>query len=147
MLWLCLPVWLDILIIKIWRSRDKCIDRAFPKVKNSLVCAKFPMSSKFHFSQWKTYFTKFIDNFLKFVETEYLNHYFKFKMWPALCKFSILFSTVKLRLGRINFLSSSIGALGLLNLGIRLYFQVFDNSHRDLKLRFLNDAVAGLSNS
>ena len=105
------------------------------------------MSSKFHFSQWKTYFTKFIDNFLKFVETEYLNHYFKFKMWPALCKFSILFSAVKLRLGRINFLRSSIGALGLLNLGLKLYFQVFDNSHRDLKLRFLNDAVAGLSNS
>ena len=36
--------------------------------------------------------------------------------------------------------------LGLLNLGLRLYLQVFDNSQRDLTLRFLNVYLAGLLN-
>ena len=42
------------------------------------------MSSKFHLSKWKTYFSQFIDKFLKTEEVEYLIHYVKFKMWPAL---------------------------------------------------------------
>ena len=48
------------------------------------------MSSIFHLSKWKTYFSKFIDKFLKIEEVEYLIHYAKFKIWPALltlCKF------------------------------------------------------------
>ena len=36
--------------------------------------------------------------------------------------------------------------LGLLELGIRLYLQVFDNSQRHLTLRFLNVYLAGLLN-
>ena len=32
----------------------------------------------------KTYFSQFIDKFLKIEEVEYLIHYVKFKMWPAL---------------------------------------------------------------
>ena len=60
------------------------------------------MGSKFHISQWKTYFTQFTDKFLKLEEIEYLVHYIKFEMWPALCKFPILFSAVKLKL-RPNF--------------------------------------------
>ena len=56
------------------------------------------MGSKFDFSQWKTYFTKFINKFLKFEETEYLNHHVKVEMWPALCKFPILFSALKFKL-------------------------------------------------
>ena len=42
------------------------------------------MSSKFHLSKWKTYFSQFIDKFLKIDEVEYLIHYVKFKMWPGL---------------------------------------------------------------
>ena len=77
---------------------------------------------------------------------EYLNHHVKFQMWPALCKFPILFSAVKLKLGHnvSQFILDS--KLGLLNLALRLYFQVFDNSQRNLKLRFLNVAPAGLPN-
>ena len=36
--------------------------------------------------------------------------------------------------------------LGLLELGLRLYLQVFDNSQRHLTLRFLNVYLAGLLN-
>ena len=42
------------------------------------------MSSKFPLSKWKTYFSPFIDKFLKIEEVEYLIRYAKFKMWPAL---------------------------------------------------------------
>ena len=42
------------------------------------------MGSKFHLSKWKTYFSQFIDKFLKIEEAEYLIHYVKFNMWPAL---------------------------------------------------------------
>ena len=50
------------------------------------------MSSKFHLSKWKTYFSQFIDKFLKTEEVEYLIHYVKFKMWPALFYVSSPFS-------------------------------------------------------
>ena len=42
------------------------------------------------------------DKFLKFDEMKYLIHYVKVQMWPALCKFSILFSAMKFKL-RYNF--------------------------------------------
>ena len=42
------------------------------------------MSSKFLLSKWETYFSQFIDKFLKIDEVEYLIHSVKFKMWPAL---------------------------------------------------------------
>ena len=42
------------------------------------------MSSKLHLSKWKTYFSQFIDKFLKIEEVEYLSNYVEFKMWPAL---------------------------------------------------------------
>ena len=42
------------------------------------------MGSKFHFLQWKTYFTQFIGKFLTFEEMEYLIHHVKFEMWPLL---------------------------------------------------------------
>ena len=42
------------------------------------------MSSKFHLSKRKTYFSQFVDKFLKIEEVEYLIRYVKFKMWPAL---------------------------------------------------------------
>ena len=31
----------------------------------------------------KKYFSEFIDKLLKIEEVEYINHYVKFKMWPA----------------------------------------------------------------
>ena len=42
------------------------------------------MCSKFHLSKWKTYFSQFIDTFLKIEEVEYQIHYIKLKMWPPL---------------------------------------------------------------
>ena len=48
-------------------------------------------------------FFPIIDTFLIFEEMEYLIHHTQFKMWQALCKFPILFSTVKLKFGN-NFL-------------------------------------------
>ena len=38
-----------------------------------------------------------IDNFLKFEKMEYLIHHVKAEMWPAMCKFPIFFSAVKLK--------------------------------------------------
>ena len=42
------------------------------------------MSSKFPLFKWKTYFSQFIDKFLKIEEVKYLNYYVKFKIWPVL---------------------------------------------------------------
>ena len=53
---------------------------ALHKVKNFVVCAKFPVGSEFHFSHWKTYFTQTIGKFLKSEGMEYLNHHVKFKI-------------------------------------------------------------------
>ena len=50
------------------------------------------MSSKFHLSKWKTYFSQFIDKLLKIEEVEYLTHDVKFKMWRALFYINPLFS-------------------------------------------------------
>ena len=73
----------------------------------------------------------FIDEFLKFEDMEYLNHHVKFEMWPVLSKFRILFSAVKLKLGKTFPNSYTDSKFGLLTLGLRLYFQVFDNSQTD----------------
>ena len=43
-----------------------------------------PISSKFHLSKWKTYFSQIVDKFFKIEDLEYLIHYVKFYMWPAL---------------------------------------------------------------
>ena len=60
------------------------VSRTSPKAKISVLCAEYPMSWKFHLSKRKTYFSQFIDKFLKIEEVEYLLHYVKFKMLPAL---------------------------------------------------------------
>ena len=112
------------------------------------------ISSRFKipFSQRKTYLSQFVDNFLKFEET--------FEMWPALCKFSILFSTGKLRLGHIFSLCTLDSKLGfwLLVLGCNFrffpiyieikklgffewrsrFFLILPNSWNRLKIRTLN---------
>ena len=54
---------------------------------------EYPVSSKFHEFQLKTYFIQFTAKFLKFEEIEYLRiHYVKFKMWPALFYINSQFS-------------------------------------------------------
>ena len=70
------------------------------------------MSSKFHLSKWKTYFSQFIDKFLKIEEVEYLIHYVKFKMWPAL------------------FYVNSLCFPNNFGFGVRLYI-ISPNLHRD----------------
>ena len=88
------------------------------------------MDSKFHFSQWKTYFSQFIDKFLKFEEMEYPIYHIKFEMWSALCKFPILISTVSLK-SRQTFPNSAIDSkLELWNLGRRLYFLILSKFFR-----------------
>ena len=54
--------------------------RTFTKTKKSVLCAEYPNNSKFHLSKWKTYFSQFIDKFLKIEEVEYLMRYVKLKM-------------------------------------------------------------------
>ena len=60
------------------------VSRTFTKAKKSVICAEYPMSSKFHLSKWKTYFSEFIERFLKIEEAEYLILYVKFKMWQVI---------------------------------------------------------------
>ena len=67
------------------------VSRTFTRAKNSVTCAENPMSSKFHLSKWKIYFFQFIDKYLKIEEVEYLIHYVKLKMWPALFYVNSLF--------------------------------------------------------
>ena len=50
------------------------------QAKKSVIWAEYPMSSKFHLSEWKRYFSQFIDKYLKTEEVKYLIHYVKFKM-------------------------------------------------------------------
>ena len=72
------------------------------------------------FLQWKTYFSQFIEKFLKLEEMKYFIHHVWFEMWSALRKFTILFSIVKLNYDT-TFPNLSIDSkLELLNLGLRL---------------------------
>ena len=67
-----------------------------------VVCAEFPMGSKYHFSQWQIYFAQFIsqEKYLNFKETKHLIHYAKFEMGPGLILYKfLLFPIVKLKLG------------------------------------------------
>ena len=83
---------------------------------------------------------------MKFDETEYLFHQVMFEMCLALCKFPMSFSTKKLKLGHNVSQSIKRFNLGLWNLGLRLYFQVFSNPRRDRKLGFFNVPLAELLN-
>ena len=74
------------------------------------------MSSKSHLPKWKTYFSQFIDKFLKIQEVEYLINYVKFKMWLALFSANSLFLILDLNV-----------ALGLFN---------FSHDKRDKKMEF-----------
>ena len=54
------------LIFALLTFGHKCVRvLARPKGKSSLVCAEFSMGSKFHYSQWKTYFSQFMNKFSK----------------------------------------------------------------------------------
>ena len=45
---------------------------------------RIPNEIKIPFIQMEKIFFQFIDKYLKIEEVEYLIHYVKFKMWPAL---------------------------------------------------------------
>ena len=84
-LYLRLSVWVHICIVNVQRWGQECSS----------------------FSQWKTYFSKFIDHFLKFENLlEYLSHYVKFEMWPALCNYIKRFRTGSLKSYSLVVLSS-----------------------------------------
>ena len=126
-LYLWLSVWVDIYIIK-------SIRRASPKVKNSVICPKFQMGSKIRFSQWKQ------------ISPNSLIISWKLRKW------NISFIMLRLKCGQpcvnslsylqqwnlnldISFPNSSIDLkLGVLNLGLTLYFQVFPNLQKNWKL-------------
>ena len=50
------------------------VSGTFTKTKKSVICSEYTMSPKFHLSKWKTYFSQFIDKYLKIEEVEYLIH-------------------------------------------------------------------------
>ena len=81
-----------------WDKGVRVVAGSFVRSQILWLAQKFPVGLKFHFPKWKTYFTHFIDKFLKFGEMEYLIHHIKVEIRPALCRFSILFSAVKLKL-------------------------------------------------
>ena len=86
------------------------------------------MSSKFHSTKRKTYFSQFTDEFLKNEEVEYLIYYAKFKMWPAL-----------FYVNSLCFLNSSIDwKLRFLNVGVRLYLHFSPQFTWRLKTGILN---------
>ena len=122
------------------------ISRAFSKVKNHMAYTKFPMSSKFHFSLLKIYFSQFVDKFLKFEKMECLIHHVSLKCGQPYINSQPYFQQWELDWD-ISFSTSSIDSkLGFWNLCYRLYFQGFPNSQRDRKLGFLNIVLAGLLN-
>ena len=100
------------------------ISMAFPQTKSSVVCEELMVTSKFHFLQQKTYLTHFTNEFLKSKET--------FETWAVLCKFSILFSTLKLKLRHIFSQFNIDSKLVVLNVGLRLYFLVLP-IHKEIK--------------
>ena len=59
------------------------VSRIFPKAKKSALCTEYPMSSKFHLSKWKTYFSKFI----QFI------HRLKIKIFGCWCLVVVTFNT------------------------------------------------------
>ena len=79
------------------------------------------MGSRFSFSQWKTYFFRFIDIFLKFEEMGYLIHCVKFRMSPALSYVNSPFISH----------SSIDSKLGFLIVGLSLYLEIFSNLKKD----------------
>ena len=79
---------------------------------------RFPMRSKFYFSQWKTCFSWFIAKFLRFVVISHSLCYIWNVKRLILCKLRILCSTVKLKLG-YSFPNSSIDVkLGFLSVDL-----------------------------
>ena len=89
---------------------SRCMQAVGPllaKAKKSLICAKYPMSSKFYLLKWKRYFSQFIGKYLKIEQVEYLFHYFKFKMWLALFYVNSL-STILNFAGRLYIIWSNL---------------------------------------
>ena len=129
------------LIFALLTFRDKgvrVLGGPFLRLKILRYAQNFQWVQNFIFPNGKHISSQLADKFLKFEEMKYLIHHVKFEMWPAFCKFPILFSKVKLKLG--NNFSQFINSYS------KLYFKVFLNPQRDRKLGFLNVALTGLLN-
>ena len=94
----CTYVYLFELIFALLTFGDKGVRVLAGPVVNRLLCVNFS-GFKISFSKWKTFFTEFTDKLFKIEEMEYLIHHNKVEMWPALCRFPILSSAVKVNLG------------------------------------------------
>ena len=123
------------------------ISRAFPKVRNSGICPKFLMGSKFYFFPiGKHIFPNSLKNFGNLRKWNILFIMFGLKCGQPCVNSPPYFQQWNLN-QEITFPNSSTDSKsGLRNLGFRLHFQVFPHSQRDHKLRFLNVTVAGLLN-
>ena len=61
------------------------VSKTFTKAKKSVLCAEYSSNElKIPFIQMENIFSQLIDKFFKIEEVEYLIHYVKFNMWPAL---------------------------------------------------------------
>ena len=98
---------------------------------------QFIMVSKFHLPQQETYFSKFIDKFLKF---EVMGYFIHCVLNRSSLNYSFIFNSATQDLPFPN--SSVDSNLGFSSVSLRLYFQVFLNSQRDFGI--LNVALAGL---
>ena len=80
------------------------VSKTFTKVKKSIFCTEHPSNEpKSPFIQMENIILQFIDKFFKIEEVEYLIHYVKSNMWPALfyvnfLSFPIIFFNVGVRL-------------------------------------------------
>ena len=73
--------------------------QGFSSSQKFCFMGRFPMGSKFYFSQWKAGFSWFIAKYLKFVIISHSLCYIWSVKNLVLCKLPILFSTVKFKLG------------------------------------------------
>ena len=118
------------------------VSRTFAIAKKSVLCVEYPSNEiKIPFIQMENIFSQFIDKFFKIEEVEYVVHYVKFNMWPAVFYVNFLFPHY--------FLMSVLGCTlfppiytGIENWDFkccpRLVFPIFPIDERDKKLEFLD---------
>ena len=107
-----------------------CYAHNYQWVQNSI----FPSNGKFIFPNAFS-----LINTQNSRNIEYFIHYVKFEMWPALFYVNSLYFQQWNSNWEIDFLNSSIDSkLGFLNVGLRLYFELFLNLQKYWKLGFLN---------
>ena len=106
---------------------------------------RIPNGFKISFFPIEIYFSWFIfiDKYLKFKEIEYLIHYVKSEMWPALFYVNSFCFEQWNSNWDVAYFNSSLDSK-FWNVDLRLYFGLFPNSQKDWKLEFLNVALIRL---